>query len=108
LIECSTSYRSRGNARAGGEFTSTLIPSLAGFSFAGVPSSPVATFETSLFLGGMFRGVNRNWHWESGNRKEIAGGLANLEGGVAWSASMTEHVSLGLTSQVKFIIVDIN
>jgi hypothetical protein len=33
--------------------TSIFTPSLIGWSFAGVPSSPVATFEASLFRGGI-------------------------------------------------------
>ena len=32
-----------------------FIPSLRGASFAGVPSSPSPTFDTSLFRGGMVR-----------------------------------------------------
>lgn len=34
-------------------YTSILIPSLPALSFAGVPSSVVTAFDTSIFLGGI-------------------------------------------------------
>lgn len=51
----------------GVDLTSTLTPSLIGVSFAGVPSSAVATFEASLFLGGMVNCGVRIGNWGSEN-----------------------------------------
>lgn len=43
----------------GRESTSMFIPSLGSVSFAGVPSSPSPSFDTSLFRGGMLKDLGR-------------------------------------------------